>query len=143
MGKSRIGFGSSRHNLDALTDAVKRTFQPEFRNRLSRIVLFNGMDDVMAEKITEKKLRELSDKLLQKKVELTIAPQARDHIKKAGITMEYGAREIDRVIDREVKPLLAELLLFGGLKKGGRCVLEVENDTLAIHRLGEKDETSS
>lgn len=140
VGKSRIGFGSSRHNLDALTDAVKRTFQPEFRNRLSRIVLFNGMDDAMAEKITEKKLGELSDKLLQKKVELTITPQAADHIKKAGITMEYGAREIDRVIDREVKPLLAELLLFGGLKKGGRCVLDIENDTLAIRRLGNKDE---
>ena len=62
VGKSPIGFGSSQYNMDALTDAVKRTFQPEFRNRLSRIVLFSGMDDAMAEKITEKKLKELSDK---------------------------------------------------------------------------------
>ncbi|MCI9636969.1 MAG: AAA domain-containing protein [Hungatella sp.] len=138
VGKSPIGFGSSQYNMDALTDAVKRTFQPEFRNRLSRIVLFSGMDDAMAEKITEKKLKELSDKLLQKKVELTITSQARDHIKEAGITMEYGAREIDRVIDREVKPLLAELLLFGGLKKGGRCVLDRENDKLAIRGVEEE-----
>ena len=92
----------------------------------------------MAEKITEKKLKELSDKLLQKKVELTITSQARDHIKEAGITMEYGAREIDRVIDREVKPLLAELLLFGGRKKGGRCVLDRENDKLAIRGVEEE-----
>ncbi len=52
--------------------------------------------------------------------------------KKAGITREYGAREIDRVISGDVKPLLAELLLFGKLKRGGKCVLEEEDGKLAI-----------
>lgn len=132
VGKSRIGFGSEAVNLDALTDAVKQTFQPEFRNRLSKIVLFRSMDDRMARKITEKKLKELSDKLLVKKVELTITPQAAEHIKAAGITKEYGAREIDRVIAGEVKPLLAELLLFGRLKRGGKCMLLVEDNKLAV-----------
>ena len=132
VGKSRIGFGSEAVNLDALTDAVKQTFQPEFRNRLSKIVLFRSMDNRMAQKITEKKLKELSDKLLAKKVEITITPQAVEYVRAAGITKEYGAREIDRVIAGEVKPLLAELLLFGRLKRGGKCVLLVEDNKLAV-----------
>ena len=72
IGKGQIGFGGDTKNLDALEEAVKRTFQPEFRNRLSRIVLFCGMDEKMAERITGKKLRELSDKLLARKVKLTV-----------------------------------------------------------------------
>lgn len=132
VGRSRIGFGSSAVNMDALMDAVKHTFQPEFRNRLSRIVLFCSMDDRMAEKITAKKLRELTEKLAAKKVELTVTPQAAEHVRKAGITNEYGAREIDRVIAGEIKPLLADLLLFGKLKKGGKCRLEVKEGKLMI-----------
>lgn len=132
VGKSRIGFGSGTVNMDALTDAVKRTFQPEFRNRLSRIVLFRSMDDRMAEKITGKKLRELSDKLAARKVEFTVTPQAAEYVRTAGITNEYGAREIDRVIAGEVKPLLAELLLFGKLKRGGACTLDVEDGKLTV-----------
>lgn len=132
VGKSRIGFGSEAVNMDALTEAVKQTFQPEFRNRLSRIVLFGGMDDRMAARITEKKLKELADKLAAKKTELSVTPQAADYVRKAGITNEYGAREIDRVIAGEVKPLLADLLLFGRLKKGGKCTLEVKDGKLRI-----------
>lgn len=132
VGKSRIGFGSEAVNMDALTEAVKQTFQPEFRNRLSRIILFRSMDDRMAGKITGKKLKELSDKLLSRNVELMIAPEAAEYIRTAGITKEYGAREIDRVIAGEVKPLLAELLLFGRLKRGGTCTLLVKDGKLQV-----------
>ncbi|NBH70522.1 AAA family ATPase [Clostridiaceae bacterium] len=132
IGKGRIGFGGDTKNLEVLEEAVKRTFQPEFRNRLSRIVLFRGMDEEMAGEITKKKLRELSDKLAARKVELAVAEGAVEYVKKAGITKEYGAREIDRVISAKVKPLLAELLLFGRLRRGGRCVLAVKDGELAI-----------
>lgn len=132
VGKSRIGFGSSPVNLDALTDAVNRTFQPEFRNRLSRVVLFRGMDDEMARKITGKKLKELSDKLSARNVDFSVTLEAEAYVRRAGITKEYGAREIERVISGEVKPLLAELLLFGRLKRGGSCVLDVKNQKLII-----------
>ncbi len=136
VGKSRIGFGSSQVDMSVLNDAVKRTFQPEFRNRLSRIVTFRPMDGQMAERITKKKLDQLADKLRQKKVELTVSEEARKHIREAGITNEYGAREIDRVIDREVKPLMAELLLFGRLKRGGACILCKEGENLALQFTG-------
>ncbi len=132
IGKGKIGFNDSEENPDVLEEAVRRTFQPEFRNRLSRIILFRSMDEAMAGEITAKKLRELSDKLKERKVELTVTKEAQDCIKKAGITREYGAREIDRVISAKVKPLLAELLLFGRLKKGGKCILAEKDGELAI-----------
>ena len=132
MGKSQIGFGTDTVNMEALSEAVKQTFQPEFRNRLSRIVLFRPMDDAMAAQITEKKLSQLAKKLKERKVELSISPEASEYVRRSGITAEYGAREIDRVIEGEVKPLLAELLLFGRLKRGGKCRLEVEAGKLAV-----------
>ncbi len=132
VGKSPIGFASLPVNKEALTEAVKRTFQPEFRNRLSRVVLFNSMDEGMAKRITRKKLQELSDKLAKKKVDLTVAMEAEEQVEKVGISREYGAREIDRVISGEIKPLLAELLLFGKLKKGGSCTLTVKDGCFAI-----------
>ena len=57
---------------------------------------------------------------------------AKRHVQRAGITNEYGAREIDRVIDREIKPLLAERLLFGKLRRGGRCRLDERDGKLVV-----------
>lgn len=132
VGKSRIGFGSGKADMGALAEAVDKTFQPEFRNRLSRIVFFNSMDEEMAGKITEKKLSELAGKLARRKVEFAVSPEAKAYVCRAGITQEYGAREIDRVIAGEVKPLLVELLLFGRLKKGGSCRLTVQDGKLVL-----------
>ena len=136
IGKGRIGFGRDSMNLDALEEAVKKTFQPEFRNRLSKIVLFGGMDEEMAGQITAKKLEDLSKRLQKRKVNLNVSEEAAEFVKKAGITQEYGAREIDRVIAGKIKPLLAELLLFGKLKKGGNCMLYVKDGELAVRILG-------
>ena len=132
IGKGRIGFGGETMNLDALDAAVKKTFQPEFRNRLSKIILFRGMDEKMAGQITSKKLRQLAERLEGRKVKLKVTEEAAEHVKQAGITREYGAREIDRVIAGEIKPLLAELLLFGKLKKGGNCILDTEEGKLVV-----------
>ena len=96
------------------------------------LMQFRSMDDEMAGRITQKKLDELADKLRTRKVELRIQPEAAEYVRKAGITNEYGAREIDRVIAGQVKPLLAELLLFGRLKRGGICTLAMKGKTLAV-----------
>jgi ATP-dependent Clp protease ATP-binding subunit ClpA len=126
VGKNVIGFGSSRLDDTAIHEAVKNTFQPEFRNRLSKIVLFHSMDADMARHITEKKLSSLKKQMLAKKIELTISEEALEYVKNKGITNEYGAREIDRVIASSVKPLLVEQILFGKLKKGGKCRIELD-----------------
>lgn len=132
IGRGKIGFGKSDIREGAMMEEVKRVFQPEFRNRLSRIVVFHGMDEKMAEAITEKKLKELSARLEKKKVCLKVSAPAMAYVKEKGISREYGAREIDRVIQGEVKPLLVDEILFGRLKRGGSVLLTVEEGKLRI-----------
>ena len=106
MGKHGIGFTEQDVKKDVIMEEVKRIFQAEFRNRLNRIVVFRSMDQRMAEQIVEKKLRELQEMLSRKKVELSADESARKLIREKGISAEYGAREIERVIRGSVKPLL-------------------------------------
>ncbi|MGN0299101.1 MAG: AAA family ATPase [Lachnospiraceae bacterium] len=134
--KSGMGFGNSMHtNTGAIMEAVKHTFQPEFRNRLTKIVTFQAMDDEMALNITRKKLGELTKQLEKKKIELQITESAVVWIKQAGITNEYGAREIDRVISGKVKPLLVNEMLFGHLKNGGQAMIDVVDNKLCLTKL--------
>ena len=132
MGKHGIGFVEQDVKTGAIMEEVKRIFQPEFRNRLNRIVVFRGMDEDMAERIVEKKLGELQKLLSQKNVELLADADAKKLVKKKGISAEFGAREIERVIQGEIKPLLVDEILFGRLKDGGKCRLSVEGDKFII-----------
>lgn len=130
--KEQIGFGHSDMGPDVMMDEVKRTFQPEFRNRLSRIVMFRGMDGQMADRITRKKLDELAAKLESRHVSFRYTEEAAAYVRSEGISREYGAREIQRVIDGQIKPLLADALLFGALKTGGFCSLDAADGMLKV-----------
>lgn len=132
IGKHGIGFTGQDIKAEVIMEEVKRTFQPEFRNRLNRIVVFHGMDETMAGQITEKKLMELQKMLRIKKVELAVSAEAKMLLKRKGITTEFGAREIDRVIQGEVKPLLVDEILFGKLKKGGKCSLDDDDGSFLL-----------
>lgn len=132
IGKSQIGFGERTVKSDIIMEEVKKTFQPEFRNRLNRIVVFNPMDDRMAAAIVDKKLRELGRMLDGKKVRFTVTDAAKNLLKEKGISQEYGAREIERVIGSEIKPLLVDEILFGSLRRGGDCRLDCEDGTFTI-----------
>lgn len=129
IGKQKMGFGEGLFDDGVMMEEVKRVFTPEFRNRLSDIVTFNHMDKKMAALIADKKLLELSDKLAARKVSLKVSPEAREQIIAKGITREYGARELERVIDSKIKPLFMQELLFGKLKKGGSAVLSVKESS--------------
>ena len=126
IGKPGIGFQGEDVKADVILEEVKRIFQPEFRNRLSRIVVFNGMTEKMAEQIADKKLSELQQLLARKNVVLTADAKAGNLVKEKGISREFGAREIERVIQGEIKPLLVDEILFGALRDGGRCMLTAE-----------------
>lgn len=128
----RIGFNSSISRGEAMMKQVKRTFKPEFLNRLSGAVVFRDMDKEMATLILKKKLRELEAKLDAKQVKMTLTTEAFDHLLKEGFTAEYGAREMDRVIARQLKPLLMREILFGTLKQGGEVTVGMRNDALSI-----------
>lgn len=132
IGKPGIGFWGESVKVDAILEEVKRIFQPEFRNRLTKTVVFNSMDGRMAGQIVDKKLGELGQMLLRKNIELSADEKARDLIRKKGISAEFGAREIERVIQGEIKPLLVDEILFGTLKEGGKCLLTCADETFVV-----------
>ena len=129
--QANIGFQGSVSRGEAMLKQVKKTFKPEFINRLSGTVVFNDMDKTMATLILRKKLGELQEKLSARQVKMTLTDEAFDYLLKEGFTQEYGAREMDRVITSKLKPLLMREILFGSLKKGGSAIVELK-DGLSI-----------
>ena len=130
--QANVGFNSNVSRGDAMLAQVKKTFKPEFINRLSDMVVFNDMDKHMAELILHKKLRQLDEKLAAKGVSLSLTDTAFGQMLKWGFTKEYGAREMDRVIGNRLKPLLVKALLFGKLKKGGQGFVDFDGKELII-----------
>ena len=122
--QASVGFASSVTAGSAMLKQVKKTFKPEFINRLSSIVVFNDMDRTMASMILDKKLRELQEKLTPKGVTLKLGEKAHEQLLNEGYSKEYGAREMDRVIHARLKTRLVREILFGTLKQGGECVID-------------------
>lgn len=130
--QANVGFNSNVSRGEAMLTQVKKTFKPEFINRLSDTVVFNDMDKHMAELILAKKLRQLDAKLATKGVSITLTDAAREKILEWGFTKEYGAREMDRVIGNRLKPILMKALLFDKLKKGGQGIVDFDGKELII-----------
>ncbi len=130
--QASIGFGNHVPAGEAMLRQVKKTFKPEFINRLTGTVVFNDMDRTMAGLILDKKLRQLQKLLDARKVVMTLTNEARAMLLDKGFTREYGAREIDRVIGREVKPLLMREILFGKLKNGGDVTIGLKDEKLIL-----------
>ena len=130
--QANIGFSGNTSRGEAMLSQVKKTFKPEFINRLSGTVVFHDMDRTMATLILRKKLGELQEKLTAKHVTMTLTDDAFDHLLNQGFTREYGAREMDRVIGQQLKPLLMREILFGRLKEGGDVTITKDGDGLRI-----------
>ena len=130
--QASMGFASTATAGSAMLKQVKHTFKPEFINRLNEIVVFNDMDEQMAKLILGKKLRELNAKLAAKSVSIALTDEAHQHLLKSGYSKEYGAREMDRVIQQQLKTMLMREILFGKLKKGGEATVDLQNGTLTI-----------
>lgn len=133
--RANIGFGGTVSRGEAMLTQVKKTFKPEFLNRLTDTIVFHDMDRHMAELILDKSLRRLADKLAAKKVELTVSDEARELLLKKGFTAEYGARELDRVVSNMLKPLLMREILFGWLRGGGKAEAVVTEGKIELRKV--------
>ena len=131
--QGKVGFGSTVTTGDAMMKEVKRLFKPEFLNRLTGIEVFNDMDRDMARLILDKSLRELTDLLDRKKVELILDDEAREWLLDKGFSREYGARELERVIAAHLKKRLSHEILFGQLSAGGKVRVGVSEGSISIH----------
>ena len=133
--RANIGFGGTVSRGEAMLTQVKKTFKPEFLNRLTDTIVFHDMDRHMAELILDKSLRRLADKLAAKNVELTVSDEARELLLKKGFTAEYGARELDRVVSNMLKPLLMREILFGWLRGGGKAEAVVTEGKIELRKV--------
>ena len=111
--KASVGFERKVNAGEAMAKEVKKVFAPEFINRLSSVVVFNDMDEKMASLILDDKIKKLESRLGSRNVKLEITPEAYQKLLKEGFSPEYGAREIERVLNARLTPLLMKELLFG------------------------------
>ena len=130
--QASVGFASTVTTGEAMLTHVKKIFKPEFVNRLSQIVVFADMDRTMAGLILDKKLRELKAKLAAKDVKLRVTARAHEQLIDMGFSAKYGGREVDRVIQAQVKSRLMREILFGSLKNGGTATLGYSNNSFTL-----------
>lgn len=123
IGKSVIGFGERVIQGEAIMEEVKKFFTPEFRNRLDKIVVFNHLNKEMALNIARRELNKFNEQLLKKNVKITFDEECVKFIAKNGTSQEYGAREIIRIINQEIKPMLVDEIIFGKLSNGGEIAV--------------------
>lgn len=132
LGKSQIGFGERSLKEEEINREVEKLFSPEFRNRLNEIIIFNSMDEKMALAITKKAIREFSEKLLKKDIQLKVTDKCYKLIAEKGYSSIYGAREILRFVQDNIKPHFVDAVLFGALTNGGTTTISVKNGDLVF-----------
>jgi len=133
MSSATIGFGDpSKDSSGKGKQAVDKYFSPEFRNRLDGIITFNGLNREIMEQIVDKFMAEFAVQLAAKKVQLTYSDDARRWMAKKGFDPQYGARPLARVLQTDIKDVLADEILFGRLNKGGKVTIGLADDQLTF-----------
>ena len=145
MSRASMGFNTQDHTSDG-AEIIKKTFSPEFRNRLDAIIPFNPLDIDVIKTVVDKFLVELQAQLDEKKVQLEVSEQARDWIADKGYDKTMGARPMQRLIQEKIKKPLAEEILFGQFSsRGGVVYVDQEEDGLSLkfkESIKDKDKVS-
>jgi ATP-dependent Clp protease ATP-binding subunit ClpA len=131
MAAAAIGFGAAT-NRDKGKRALERLFAPEFRNRLDAVVTFAPLAPEAVERVVDKFLAELDAQLAPRRVTLEVSPAARRWLAERGYDETLGARPMARLIQQEMKRVLADEMLFGQLKDGGRAEVDARDGALVF-----------
>ncbi|UYG00971.1 MULTISPECIES: ATP-dependent Clp protease ATP-binding subunit ClpA [unclassified Halomonas] len=127
-----IGFQTQDHTTDAM-EVIRRTFSPEFRNRLDGIIQFSALPMTVVRNVVDKFLIELQAQLDEKRVQLDVDDSARDWLADKGYDPDMGARPMARLIQEKLKKPLAEMILFGELAEhGGTVHVSLEEGELSL-----------
>lgn len=130
--KSSVGFERRTNAGEVMAKEIKNVFAPEFINRLTSVVVFNDMDKKMAGLILDAKIRMLQSRLSEREISLTFDQDAYERLLTEGFSTEYGAREIERVLNIRITPLLMKEILFGRFKTGFKAVVRCEGEDFSI-----------
>ncbi len=112
--------------------AIEKVFSPEFRNRLDAIVSFGPLSPGVMETIVEKFILQLEAQLAERRVAITLQPEARTWLAEKGYDPVYGARPLARVIQTEVRDPLTDEILFGRLEQGGTVTIGIAEGKLTF-----------
>ena len=130
MSTRKVGFGGEGNSIaPEANKALERTFSPEFRNRLDKIVTFGQLPKPIIDKVADKALRELEIQLAEREVRLTWTPAAKEWVARKGYDQRFGARPMGRVLDEKIKSALVDELLFGRLEGGGAVEVDADPET--------------
>ncbi|SIQ84958.1 ATP-dependent Clp protease ATP-binding subunit ClpA [Alkalispirochaeta americana] len=132
IGRPLIGFGERSITASAVKEAVDQTFSPEFRNRLDQVILFSRLDKVLVEEIVRKELRLFAAQLQERQVTLTVDDEAVAWLAGQGYSEEFGARNISRIVEAQVKEPFVDQVLFGTLSQGGEARVGLGQDCIEI-----------
>jgi ATP-dependent Clp protease ATP-binding subunit ClpA len=127
--KAPMGFGRNTREGDDKA-AIHRTFSPEFRNRLDAIIGFRQLTPDLMLKIVDKFIDEMGAQLADKRVKIEVGPRSRQYLAEKGYDPAFGARPLERFIEEKIKKPLAEEILFGKLRSGGRVKVSFDSDKL-------------
>jgi ATP-dependent Clp protease ATP-binding subunit ClpA len=133
MTRASVGFTQQDHSTDGM-EIIRKSFTPEFRNRLDAIIQFAALDAESVKRVVDKLVVELEAKLGNNNVTLELEDKARLWIAERGYDAKMGARPMSRIIQEHIKRPLAEELLFGSLAEGGHVRITVgADDTLELN----------
>lgn len=132
IGKPMIGFGERAFTEAAIDDAVQKAFTPEFRNRLDAVVRFGRLPQDIIERIVIKALDDFRAQLVEKKVTLETSDACIKRLAELGYSDEFGARNVNRVIEDKVKTWFVDEVLFGRLKDGGTVRADVRDGQIVM-----------
>jgi ATP-dependent Clp protease ATP-binding subunit ClpA len=132
MAAAAIGFGSVS-NAEKGQKALERLFSPEFRNRLDAVVAFGPLQPEAIERVVDKFMAELETQLAARRVNVELTPAARKWLAERGYDKTFGARPMARLIQDQVKRPLADEMLFGRLKDGGKVEIDAGEDALTFN----------
>ncbi len=131
MSRPSMGFTHQDHSGDSMS-VIKKSFTPEFRNRLDAIIQFNALDEATISHVVDKFIIELETQLEEKHVTVEVDEHARKWLAENGFDKQMGARPMSRIIQEHIKRSLADEILFGRLEGGGHVRISVGDDGLAF-----------
>ncbi|HAP93199.1 MAG TPA: hypothetical protein DCM26_01070, partial [Desulfotomaculum sp.] len=120
-----------------VTDELKRTFRPEFLNRIDEIIVFHSLSSEHIKEIVGLMIEEVAKRMKENEVEIEVTGAVRELLAREGFDELYGARPLRRAIQRQVEDSLSEELLRGAFSRGDKVIVDARDDRVIVYRPGE------
>jgi len=134
----RMGFATGAEGEDAedykgkVTEALRKSFRPEFLNRIDETIIFNPLSRADIERIVEIQLRQIEERLQEHRIEISVDPAAKRYLAGEGFDPDYGARPLKRLMQKVILDQLADKIIRGEVKDGGKIKLNFKNNSLVL-----------